>query len=205
MRAGFAELASRHDVTVSGSVLAVPRADRLAVAARLTAAGLWTHADMMTGRYRGQPGLEAHEIHDLSEVPEVRLDVHVMCDDAEAVVGRLPRAGVRRLTVQVDDEHAARRAAAFAERADELWLAIDPRAWVPDASCGAPGVASGYLVMLTPPGQPGHTADLDRLAAVRLLARSAPVGVDGGVTEANLPAVAAAGAGYAVAGRALLG
>jgi pentose-5-phosphate-3-epimerase len=59
--------------------------------------------------------------------------------------------------------------------------------------------------MLTPPGQPGHIADLDRLTTVRMLAGLAPVGVDGGVTEASLPVVAAAGAAYAVAGRALFG
>jgi pentose-5-phosphate-3-epimerase len=59
--------------------------------------------------------------------------------------------------------------------------------------------------MLTPPGQPGHAANLIRLDAVRGACRHhLPVGVDGGVTIANIDQILTAGARHIVIGRGLI-
>jgi len=199
------DAARARGLMLSGSVLAVPPADRVDAARALTAAGMWTHADVMTGRYRGQPGLETHEIHALSRVPGVHLDVHLMCEDAAERARALPESGVRRLTVQVDGASSPAVIADIAHIADELWLAIDPGRCSLNVLDDMPDDVAGFLVMLTPPGQPGHAADLDRLEAVTALAERGEVGVDGGVTQSGVAAIAHAGARYLVAGRALLG
>ncbi|MEN8707736.1 MAG: hypothetical protein ABF306_16500 [Nocardioides marinisabuli] len=193
------------DLTLAGSVIAVPAADRLRHARSLTEQGHWVHADRIEGSYRGQAGVGLDEVHELAGLPDVRLDVHLMVDDLEADLAALPEWGIARVTLQCDGRDDVVDLVRRSRRlAPEVWLAVhdEPLALARLREADA----DGLLVMLTPPGRPGHLADLDRLRLVESArGRGWPAGVDGGVTDEGLERISAAGARYAVAGRALAG
>ncbi len=191
------------DLTLSGSVIALPPERRIDHARSLTASGHWVHADRIEGSFRGQAGVSLEEVHELAHLPDIRLDVHLMADDLLAELSALPGHGIARVTLQSDGrDDLADLVRRGRSHAPEVWLAVHHE---------APGVrdlqqsgADGVLVMLTPPGQPGHRADLDRLPLVRATCEHGwPAGVDGGVSEDNLADVSESGARYAVVGRAL--
>lgn len=207
MKASLIELAHALDVELSGSVLAVTALRRSEITAELTQSGLWTHTDFMAGRFRGQPGLEVDEIRAVAAVQGSKVDAHLMCEHVPPVVdsltAELPGATpIRRLTIHAYDAASFAHALSYRDACAELWVSADPTVWVPEPELLKR--IDGLIVMLTPPGQPGHAADLTRLETVRFAAQHTGVGVDGGVSEANLSEIAAAGARYAVAGRALL-
>ena len=192
------------DVTLSGSVIALPPDRRMDHARSLTAKGHWVHADRIEGSFRGQAGVSLEELRQLARIPDIRLDVHLMVDDLWAALPGLPSHGIARLTLQSDDsDDLAPLVRRSRSHAREVWLAVH------EAAMGRTQLresgADGVLVMLTPPGQPGHQADLDRLALVEATcAHGWPAGVDGGVTEDNLDRIGERGARYAVVGRALV-
>ena len=191
------------DVTLSGSVIALPPGGRMDHARTLTARGHWVHADRIEGSFRGQAGVSLEEVHELARVPDIRLDVHLMVDDLEAELSALPGHGIARLTLQCDGrDDLAHLVGLTRGHAHEVWLAVH------EAAMGSTRLqesgADGVLVMLTQPGQPGQVADLGRLPLVRATCDAGwPVGVDGGVTDANLDDIVRSGARYAVVGRAL--
>jgi len=189
-------------VTLAGSVIAVPPVRRMDVAQSLTATGHWVHADRIEGSYRGQAGVSVAEVHDLAGIPDIRLDVHLMVDDPSAELPGLP-GRISRISLQCDGlDDLAQLVSRSRTYANEVWLAVNHGAV--DASRLEQSGADGVLVMLTPPGQPGHRADLDRLSLVQAACtHGLPVGVDGGVTLANLDHISAAGALYAVVGRGI--
>nr|WP_281373966.1 hypothetical protein [Allobranchiibius huperziae] len=164
------------------------------------------HIDVIGGTYAGQRGVGPGELHQLAESDPDHLDVHFMVDDPAAHLPSLPRR-VAQIDLQCSSrqpglaelvEHARRCA-------QRVWLVVDTAEthidWVRLSRLPIDGV----LVMLTPPGQPGHVADLRRLATVRSACRHGlRAGVDGGVTLANFDQVAAAGARHVVVGRGLV-
>lgn len=195
-------------VTLAASVIAVPEQGRLRAVASLVADGYTVHVDVIGGAYRGQRGVQPAELATLSRLPSARLDVHLMVDDPLTVIGVLPQ-DLHRITVQPSADidlgavvHAAGR------RADETWVATYGDDGAGDDAAllarAAEAGAAGVLVMLTPPGQAGHRADLRRLAVVRQAVEyGLQSGVDGGVNVDTFPRVAASGISYAVAGRGL--
>ena len=197
------EHASALDLTLSGSVIALPPDRRTEHARSLTARGHWVHADRIEGSFRGQAGVSLEEVHELARLPGIRLDVHLMVDDLAAELSGLPGRGIARITVQSDGrEDLAELVRHSRSHAREVWLAVHRGAT--DGTHLRESGADGVLVMLTPPGQPGRLADLGQLPLVKAACHHAgPVGVDGGVTDADLDLIAGAGATYAVVGRAL--
>ncbi|KRE48517.1 hypothetical protein ASG92_26835 [Arthrobacter sp. Soil736] len=197
------KLAQEHHVLLSGSLLAVPKDERVTAARYLAHHGHWVHADVIEGSFRGQPGLSLTELEQLETVANV-LDIHLMVDDPIHAIRTLP-IWPRRLTVQLRNlGEAAEVMDVGRSMASEFWIAIEGlrshdlehlKNLKPD----------GVLVMLTPPGSAGHAADLGRLGTVRAVdtAHLSP-GVDGGITPANLPIAASAGVRYAVSGRAFI-
>lgn len=192
-------------VALAGSVIAAPPRGRTAFAESLDRRGLWVHADVIEGAYRGQPGVTADELDGLVRTVGTRLDVHLMVDDPAAALAGLP-GRVARVTVQIDEVGDDVRSLVRSGRdlAEDVWLATyaaEPGCWHMVTRAGA----DGLLVMLTPPGRPGHRADLDRLGTVRRASTDGvPAGVDGGASTDNLDAIMTAGARYIVVGRALL-
>ena len=202
----FLALAEGAGIALAGSVIAAPPGGRAAFAEFLDRRGLWVHADVIDGTYRGQPGVTAQELRGFVRTAGTRLDVHLMVDDPAAALAGLS-GRIARVTVQVDGldgNDVTSLVRSGRDQADEVWLAThaaEPAPWLLVTQAGA----DGLLVLLTPPGRPGHCADLDRLSLVRgASTERVPVGVDGGARPDNLNAIASAGARYVVAGRALL-
>lgn len=204
-------------VTLSGSVIAVPQDCREALARELISRGNWVHADVIGGRYLGQPGVSMTELGPLLSIAGERLDVHLMVDDPEVVLAQLP-PGLGRITVQWDSqtgsaEELSRVVAAARALAQEVWVAVDPGAvssldWVVDGSASSASSSAGVdgvLVMLIAPGLPGMAAEPTRLKwAAEADARGVSAGVDGGVNEDLFELLEEAGVRYAVVGRALV-
>lgn len=190
-------------VTLACSVIAQPAARRLDLARSLAVTGHWVHADRIEGSYRGQAGVTTEEVSELARIPDIRLDVHLMVDNPATELADLPRRGISRITLQCDYlTDLVDLVSHGRSYANEVWLAVHHS--TVDTSRLKESGADGLLVMLTPPGQPGHEADLGQLSLVQTAcAHGLPVGVDGGVTDTNLDPIAASGARYAVVGRAL--
>ncbi|WP_183086250.1 hypothetical protein [Mycetocola tolaasinivorans] len=192
-------------IVLSPSLIAIAPESREALARVRASSGEWVHADIIEGRYRGQPGIGWEELARLARIPGVRLDVHLMVDDLAEALARVPR-GVSRITIQADFHPAAFRwVAAARHRAEEVWMAwdgggelsIDPD-WV--------RLTDGVLMMLTPPGRAGYAAELQRISGYPLRADHGEGGgvrgVDGGVLPAHFGALAGHGVRYVVMGRA---
>lgn len=191
-------------IVLGGSVIAVPPHRRLTTAKQLLAAGHWVHADIIGGSYRGQNGVNDAEINMLMAVAGPLLDAHLIVDQLEEAIDLLP-TGLGRVTLQSPEPSAAPGLVVRARRrATSVWVAVDG---LPGQCVNEMGVrsADGLLLMLTPPGQPGHSADLSKLVNARTVVDSGmPLGVDGGVTHDIVGRLSSAGVQYAVVGRGLL-
>jgi ribulose-phosphate 3-epimerase len=209
--AAILQTSQQHGLALAGSLLAVEVADRMYAADLLWAADLWVHADVIDGRFGTRDSLSLNEIHALAHRRPSAVDVHLMVEDPVAWCDELPPVG--RVTVQLHDGVDTRAAAASVRRLGaELFWAVDASlASGPSlermlvALAGEPtSEPHGVLVMLTTPGRSGASLDPERFADVRIARRvTTRVGVDGGVGEQHLDALAAAGASYVVCGRSL--
>lgn len=195
-------------LTLAISLLAALPHERADIARQIRRRNAWLHADVIDGRFGSRDAVTLAEIALLAAPGPERIDVHLMVDNPVAWCSRLPP--VQRVTVQLHDGVDLIAAAAAARAvAPELWWAVDPAfasggrlAEFLRGGCGTTD-PDGLLVMLTPPGQAGFVLDTGRIDDLRIAGDlSRATGVDGGVTLAHLPAIGAAGAGYAVCGRA---
>jgi len=199
------------DHVVGGSVYAVEPRLRVEAAVQLTAANCRVHADIILGpddRHRGVSWDELAAIRQAA--PTARIDLHLIAQGNSMDTVRL--AEERRAietAVQIGAEfitvstrclslHATALTAARAAGTN-LWLEVPPH--TPGAE--EPGLAiDGVLVMLIEPGTK-QAANLANLEMERL-ARTVPVGVDGGVTRKIAAKCLQLGARYTISGRDLL-
>jgi pentose-5-phosphate-3-epimerase len=197
------ELASRLHRTVgvdlAGSIYAVPAPDRAAVAGLLAEQKLWVHADVFSNSDQGvSPGL----IVELADSGAARIDVHLLSRGALDALDTVCRPGVARVTVPFENvDDIAGIAQRVRAAGAQPWLAVAPGTALEECVDAARHV-DGLLVMLLEPGTRSRP-DLKLLSKVADARGQYPVGVDGGVGEANLAKVLAAGASYVVIGRRL--
>jgi pentose-5-phosphate-3-epimerase len=185
---------------LAGSVYAVPARDRASVARELARQRAWVHADVFAD---ARHGVSLDLIGELAATGVAPIDVHLLTAGALESLDAVCRPGVTRVTVPfegLDDvETVAARIRASGVRP---WLAISPGTTL-SRCADALAHVDGLLVMLLEPGSRGRS-DLTHLAKVAGARERLPVGVDGGVGEADVDRVLAAGAGYVVVGRQLL-
>jgi len=140
------------------------------------------------------------------------LDVHLMAEDPVAAITALPQGPFDRLTVHVRPRESSRTLRPLPrQQARSFWLSIETGDWTGDLGTANLAVMldaqepDGILIMLTPAGVPGRSAQLESLKSDvwNLATHYGPIGVDGGVVVGNLSSVVEAGARYAVAGRSL--
>lgn len=185
---------------LSGSLYAVPPAQRATVAQLLSERKIWLHADVFPDT---AAGVSLDLIVQLADAGVGPLDVHPLAVEAlDETLDRVCRPGIARVTFPFEDVPdppavAARIRAAGASP----WLAISPGTTLEACAEALPHV-DGLLVMLLEPGTLAQS-DLALLAKVSRASAARPVGVDGGVGEGNLGDVLAAGTSYVVIGRSL--
>jgi ribulose-phosphate 3-epimerase len=191
--------------TLAGSLLAAAPERRVDEARELTAARAWCHVDVMDGRFTPHKGLPVTTIRRLADAGCGPVDVHLMVADPLPVLESVLAYPPDRVTVHLESTNDPEALAQTIRDADcSPWLAISPRT-AHEASVEHLAAFDGILIMLVQPGSRDTEADLGLLAKVRELRTHIPVGVDGGVTEANVAGCMRAGATYVVAGRSLLG
>ncbi len=193
-------------ITLAGSILAAAPPARLSTATQLVHAGAWLHADLIDATYPLGRGVDVETVNELTTVYADCLDVHVLGSVA-LLEGLRGRPG--RVTVHAPTPAAARALlTGAAGMASQLWLSIEVTRWsaqtLADVLVRQP--VDGILIMLTPPGDPRHQADLSATKSDvwRLAQSRGALGVDGGVRAADIPLLASLGASYIVVGRALL-
>jgi len=188
-------------VVLSGSISAVPPAHRLAAARLLAQQSLWVHADVIADH---QVGVSLDLIMELADNRATPVDVHLLTADALDILPSVCRPGIARVTFPFEGVSDPSKVAAQIRASGAApWLAIAPGTTVDECS-DALRHMDGLLVMLLKPGTRGR-ADTATLPKVDEAVGQQPVGVDGGVGEANLNDVLAAGASYVVIGRRLFG
>jgi ribulose-phosphate 3-epimerase len=187
-------------IELAGSLYAVPGPLRRAAAEVLAAQQVWVHIDVMPEADGVDPAL----IEDLAAESVGRLDVHLVTPLAGAILDRVCRPGVARVTVPFEYTPDPRRAAdAIRAVGAQAWVAIAPATPLARLESCLDAV-DGVLVMLIEPGST-DLADSALVGKVAAAARHTTVGVDGGVTDPVIDACLAAGARYVVAGRRLFG
>lgn len=176
--------------------------------AQLADAGVrWLHVDVMDGRFCPQltvgPGFVAALPKDGFTV-----DVHMMVEDPLAHVDAFLAAGAGAVTFHLEaTRHPHRVLQRLAGTGVIRGLALNPGTQIAAAEPLLDDLEL-LLVLAVNPGWSGQTfipATGARLAAARELAsgRQIMLGVDGGVTVANINAIAALGADVVVAGSAV--
>lgn len=180
-------------------------------AAVLDAGADWLHVDVMDGHFVpnitiGLPVVEALRKH----FPNVVLDVHLMIDNPDAFATKFVEAGADIVSFHPEATHhphllaqAIRAAGARSSLVLNPGTSIDWVDWLHQD-------LDMVLVMSVNPGFGGqkfipHTLPKLRALTARLaeLGADLDIEVDGGVTTANIGAVAEAGASVLVAGSAI--
>ena len=170
----------------------------------------WIHLDVMDGRFVPNLTFGPPVVAALRRFTDLPFDVHVMAADPDSLVPELVDAGADYVTVHAEAApHLHRTIALIKERGARAGVALNPATPVSAAAEVAVDIDL-LVVMSVNPGFGGQAfipGSLDKIArARRRLSRAgsgAELEVDGGVSAANVRAVAEAGASVVVAGSAV--
>jgi len=168
------------------------------------------HVDVMDGHFVPNITIGPPVVSALKRVAKVPLDVHLMITDPDRYVEAFAAAGASMISVHVEVLPHLHRTVAFIKSLGvQAGVVLNPSTPVVVLEEIAPDV-DFVLVMSVNPGFGGQAyipRSADKIRAIRgLLDRAgsrAPVEVDGGITEANVGLVVAAGAEIIVAGSAI--
>ena len=170
----------------------------------------WIHVDIMDGHFVPNMSMGPLAVSACRSATDLPLDVHLMVSNPEQMVPIYAQAGADLLSVQVESSPNIHRVLqTIRESGCRVGLAINP---------GTPAVAVEpllnlvdlILVMTVNPGFGGQAFLPETLPKIRQLRTwldqvnpEARIEVDGGISAATLPQVAAAGAQVFVAGSAV--
>ncbi len=201
-------------VRIAPSILSADFA-RLAEAidAAASAGADWIHVDVMDGHFVPNLTLGPAVIAAVRRVTELPLDVHLMIEHPERYAEAFVAAGADRLTVHQEAcVHLHRTVEAIRELGVRPGVAVNPATPLATLDEILPYIDL-VLVMSVNPGFGGQryiptsTVKIARLR--RMLEERGLTGialeVDGGISPATAPEVAAAGANVLVAGAAIFG
>ena len=170
----------------------------------------WIHLDVMDGHFVPNITFGPDIIRAIRHTSSKCFDTHLMISPAEPYLEAFAKAGSDRLTVHAEAvTHLDRTVQAIGDLGKAAGVALNP---------ATPESAVQYvldkidlvLVMTVNPGFGGQSfiaAMVDKIARLRAMigARPITIQVDGGITPATAPLVAAAGATALVAGSAVFG
>jgi ribulose-phosphate 3-epimerase len=183
-----------------------------AVAACESGGADWIHFDVMDGRFVPNLTVGPIVLKALAKATKVPFDVHLMIEEPFRTLDQYLDAGAARVAVHVEAEPNLHRFAQHVRhRGVSPGVAINPGTSLA-ALDEAVRFVDFVLVMSVNPGWGGQsflTSALGRVARlaemIRAAGAKATIAVDGGVGEANVGALAAAGASHLVAGASVFG
>jgi len=172
----------------------------------------WIHVDVMDGHFVPPITIGPLVTTAVRAATDLPLDVHLMVEHPERLIGEFRRAGASGITVHVEaptDVHAT--LAAIRESGAHPGLALNPPTPL-EAVRPYLGEIDLLLVMSVNPGwggQPFVDGSMEKFAAARRLRDQGGhrfvIEVDGGIKTHNAAAAVAAGAEVLVAGSAIFG
>jgi ribulose-phosphate 3-epimerase len=168
------------------------------------------HFDVMDGRFVPNLTVGPVVLRALRKETSLPFDVHLMIEAPLRTLDQYLEAGAARISIHVEAEpHLHRFAQVMRSASREPGLAINPGTSL-SLLDEALSFVDFVLVMSVNPGwggQPFLEASLPRIAslAARIAGRDVEVAVDGGVSKANIGALARAGVRHFVAGSSVFG
>ncbi|MEW9870704.1 hypothetical protein [Arthrobacter sp. HS15c] len=195
--------------TISGSVYAVPAANRIHAARLLTGHGHRVHVDLIVAADGTHTGVTPEQLLLMRQaVPDARFDVHLILPSTDMNgPARSASETAIRAAGSVNAEFFALAPRLLHDLIDDLEdlrtkeVPIWAEVAIGDDLTGLRR-ADGALVMLIESGTK-NVADRSQLRKVVRLAGTTPVGIDGGVTAAVAAEGLLAGADVIISGRAL--
>ncbi|HEY4499688.1 MAG TPA: hypothetical protein VJH70_00940 [Candidatus Paceibacterota bacterium] len=165
----------------------------------------WVHIDVADGQFTGNALWNNPE--DLSSLKDknIKIEVHLMVQNPEAVIGQWITAGVRRIIVHIEALQDFTSIQEQCLRAGvELVVALNPDTSVERLTNIA--TISRVLVLAVQPGRAGQMFRNDQLDKVRFLRThysNVTISVDGGVALDNALPIQAAGADILISASAI--
>ncbi len=200
-------------VRIAPSILAADFARLADEIARVEEAGAdWLHVDVMDGHFVPNLTIGPPVVQALHAVTRLPLDVHLMVNDADALLPAFIEAGSATLSVHVEAcPHLHRTIQTIKEAGLQASVVLNPATPVSTLQDILPELDMVLLMSVNPGfgGQRFIPATLEKIRTLKqeITARqlSVSIEVDGGVNAANAREVREAGADVLVAGTAIFG
>jgi len=200
-------------VKIAPSILSADFARLADEIQRVEAAGAdLLHVDVMDGHFVPNLTIGPPVVKALRAVTDLPLDVHLMVEDADALLSDFVEAGSNNLTVHVEAcPHLHRTIQRIKEAGVQASVVLNPATPLSVLHEILPEVSMVLLMSVNPGfgGQSFIPSTLDKIRTLKqeITARNLNVAieVDGGVKAANAGAIRDAGADVLVAGTAVFG
>jgi ribulose-phosphate 3-epimerase len=170
------------------------------------------HVDVMDGHFVPNITIGVPVVRALKKIATAPLDVHLMIEEPDRYIDEFVAAGAAMISVHVEAvPHLHRTISHIKQLGARAGAALNPSTPVVTLEDIAADL-DFVVVMSVNPGFGGQAFiphSLEKLRRVRrlleIVGSQAPIEIDGGVDQANIAAIAAAGASILVAGNAIFG
>lgn len=170
----------------------------------------WIHIDVMDGHFVPNITMGPFIVETVRRITRLPLDVHLMIEHPERLIEDFASAGATNLTVHIEgNPNIYRTLQAIKGLGVRSSIVLNPGTPASSLQAVLP-IVDMVLVMSVNPGYSGQEflpETPEKIAAVRAMldkiGSSAPIEVDGGITEETLPACYQAGARVFVAATAI--